>query len=319
MTLVKISRPGWWLPSIWLYVLPTGQQWHLLSSARFWFGLFFVIFPQSLMCFGMNDFSDVEIDKDNSRKGNYMYGAKCTKKELVDAMKICAVMYTSLAIACSCMADDPVIVAVILGAGVLFNVAYNFEPLRLSSKCPFEFPCVIGGFYCVALFSCYFNSVPVAPLRFWVHTACIITRTQLWTEYMDVDEDAEKHRRTTAVVLGKTLALVASGLAIVAEFIIAFTMFQDAVIQIFSCVSFVMFLAMEVVKPILWDDNSLECEKQRDTLLNGQNGVYHAKPTVKTSTDARSTSQAAIMVGMSSIGIACMVYFWMNGVFVDAS
>ena len=38
--LVLISRPGWWLVNIWLYLAPTGQHSEVLSTWCFWLGLF---------------------------------------------------------------------------------------------------------------------------------------------------------------------------------------------------------------------------------------------------------------------------------------
>ena len=83
------------------------------------------------------------------------------------------------------------------------NLAYNVEPLRVSSNCgPWEVPTVISGYSLVSILSCLINGIPLPPVKYWVHVACLVGRTQLWTEYMDYEPDLACGRKTTICLLG---------------------------------------------------------------------------------------------------------------------
>ena len=46
--LVKAARPGFWLTSIWFYLVPVGGR-QVLDQAEFWLGLVYVSFPFGLL------------------------------------------------------------------------------------------------------------------------------------------------------------------------------------------------------------------------------------------------------------------------------
>ena len=73
--LLKVSRPGFWLTSIWFYLLPLGQR-DVFSSAGFWLGLLFVTFPLGIIIYGWNDVVDRETDRLNPRKDTFLFGAR---------------------------------------------------------------------------------------------------------------------------------------------------------------------------------------------------------------------------------------------------
>lgn len=89
-------------------------------------------------------------------------------------------------------------------AGVAVNLVYNLEPFRTSSKGPLEIPTVIAGQALVSVFSSMVNGLPWANFRYWVHLCLIVTRTQLWTEFMDYDADNAKDRKTTVCLFEKS-------------------------------------------------------------------------------------------------------------------
>ncbi|MEM8907345.1 MAG: hypothetical protein AAGD05_05815, partial [Bacteroidota bacterium] len=72
---LKVSRPGLWFATLWLYFLPTSQM-SLLHSWPFWLGLVYVTFPLNLLVYGWNDIVDQPIDAFNPRKDSYWFGAK---------------------------------------------------------------------------------------------------------------------------------------------------------------------------------------------------------------------------------------------------
>ena len=54
---LKVARPGFWLTSIWFYLLPLGQY-EVFGSANFWLGLFYITFPLGMIIYGWNDVAD---------------------------------------------------------------------------------------------------------------------------------------------------------------------------------------------------------------------------------------------------------------------
>ena len=81
-TLLKASRPGWWLVTFWMYILPTAQQPAVFATARFWLGLLYCTLPLNMLVYVWNDYADYDYDQRNLRKDSYLYGAKATRAEL---------------------------------------------------------------------------------------------------------------------------------------------------------------------------------------------------------------------------------------------
>ena len=67
---LKISRPGLWFPTIWIYLVPFSLETSFWLNYNFWIGLFFVTFPLNYLVYGLNDYNDFKADEVNSRKGN---------------------------------------------------------------------------------------------------------------------------------------------------------------------------------------------------------------------------------------------------------
>lgn len=80
--LLKVSRPGLWFVAIYMYMAPTGGNLSVFRTVAFWVGLVYVCFPVNLLVYGMNDYSDVVVDRDSGRKGNWLFGAKLSVRKL---------------------------------------------------------------------------------------------------------------------------------------------------------------------------------------------------------------------------------------------
>jgi hypothetical protein len=73
--LLRVSRPYYYLVTLWLYLLPTGAHFELLGTSAFWLGVAYCTLPLNALCYLMNDLADVVVDADNARKGGNMLGA----------------------------------------------------------------------------------------------------------------------------------------------------------------------------------------------------------------------------------------------------
>jgi len=247
-TIVQISRPGWWLVHIWLYLAPTGQKYHLLSTWSFWLGLLYVLFPLNVLVYGLNDWTDEGLDKDNPRKGNFLYGAKCTPGQLKELPRIIILLNVGGIAMLACVSGRFWELAVWLVVCFAVNLAYNVEPLRLSSNGPWELPCVVFGFAGVATLASIVNDVPWANLGFWLHMTCLVLRTQLWTELLDYEPDAKCNRRTTSTLVGKFWSKVLVVLFLVAEAAVTWIFFPDMLMRVFSLTGVVAFVGLEIVR-----------------------------------------------------------------------
>jgi hypothetical protein len=80
---VKASRPGFWLTSVWFYLLPLAP--HLpLRSFAFWLGLVYVGFPLGMLIYAANDLTDELTDRLNPRKDTFLFGARPTRDQIVE-------------------------------------------------------------------------------------------------------------------------------------------------------------------------------------------------------------------------------------------
>lgn len=197
---LRISRPYYWLVTLWLYLLPTGGRVDLLSQWPFLVGLAYSTLPLNLMCYLMNDLADVEVDADNPRKGGDLLGAKEDENRLRAAIVPAALLQLPFLLIFSWLCRTAIALpwlAAVFGV----NWLYNFGPRLSGNYAPLDLVCPCGYILVVPL-SCWLSALPYPPLRSWVHAALLVLRTQLWIQTFDIECDAAKGRRNTAVRLG---------------------------------------------------------------------------------------------------------------------
>lgn len=248
VTILKISRPGWWLVHVWLYLAPTGQNYAVLQTLPFWLGLLYAVFPLNLLVYGMNDYTDVDIDADNGRKGNFMYGAKCTQEQLRGLPRVIAGMNICGIAVLAAFTGKWAQLSLWLVICVAVNASYNMEPLRLSSKGPFELPCVVGGFSGVTVLSVVVNNVQWPSVCYWSHMSCLVLRTQVWTELLDFEPDSAVNRRTTSTLIGRRASQALVVILLMAEAAICFHCFDDWLLRLFSVSGILVFILLEGVR-----------------------------------------------------------------------
>ncbi|KAL1528246.1 hypothetical protein AB1Y20_009604 [Prymnesium parvum] len=281
---LQVSRPYFWLVTVWLYLLPTGQHLALLRSPTFWLGLVYCTYPLNLLVYLMNDLSDVHVDQHNPRKGGAGTGAKAsyhTLRALVPwavAVQLPFLLYFLVrwgAIAAPWL------------LGVIFvNWLYNYGPRLSSNYPPLDLFCPCGYILVVPL-SVGLNGVPVPPLRAWVHVLFLVVRTQLWLETFDLNTDRMAGRRTTAVVLGMGKAQAMLAVVLAAELVFVLVCFSDWALQSFSAASLLL-VALQV-----------RFASSRD----GGNGL-----------SAEAMSRTFLIMGIAGLGLTGQV--WVNGGFL---
>ena len=236
--LLKLSRPYFWLVTFWLYLLPTGRRVDLLSSGWFWCGLAYCTLPLNLLCYLMNDLSDVEVDQHNPRKGGPLLGIRAGAPALQAAIRWTAVAQLPFLLLFAASFGAARCAAWFAGV-FLVNWLYNFGPRLSSNYAPLDLLCPCGYMLVIPL-SCWLNGLPLPPGRAWVHTLFFVVRTQLWIQTFDVEMDRASGRRTTAVLLGGRGAMPALAALLAAElgFVLAF--FSDWALRSFSAASLVL-------------------------------------------------------------------------------
>lgn len=261
---LKVSRPGWWIVTVWLYVAPASN----LDTKHFWAGLFYVCIPLNVVIYGLNDYADVEVDVSNTRKGNWIFGPKgMTRKQLRPILQI-AIASTAIPLLIWGWWNKQTMRYLLwFVLGMANNVAYNFEALgRLSARGPWEIPLVYVGFAMVTVLSYWLNgdgnngSIVWATgeellwfgcnTRYWTHLGFLVTRSQLWTEYMDYESDRFQNRGTTLAKLSsKTYARALVLFVLLTEAIWNWYQYQFDVqwktLYLFSVLGVVSFLLME--------------------------------------------------------------------------
>ena len=196
---LKVSRPGLWFATVWLYMLPTGQMEEVWTSIPFWIGLFYVTFPLNFLVYGWNDMVDIETDKINPRKDSFWFGAKGTDAQLVDLWKPMLAVQLLIGPVLLYFVGWPMLW--LLLTFVVINGLYNLPKNGLRSRPPLELFCQVG-YVMTALFSVYINDTEQLPLETYAYLLLFAWQSHLIGEVMDIEPDRKAGRRTTATILG---------------------------------------------------------------------------------------------------------------------
>lgn len=197
---LKISRPGLWFPTVWIYLVPFGQSQGDIGNLSFWIGLVFVTFPLNYLVYGLNDYNDVTADKVNARKGNYLFGAKAGSKQLKPVPK--RIFIVILPFFLFFVISKGVWMFILLCLMIIVNIGYNFPPLRLKEKPPFEI-LIQSGYVITALFCVELNQLNPLPWQTLVYLVLFAFQAHIAGEIMDIEPDKRALKRTTAVILGR--------------------------------------------------------------------------------------------------------------------
>ena len=229
---LSVSRPYFWLVTLWLYLLPTGGRYDLAYQWTFWLGVAYCTMPLNLMCYLMNDIMDVDVDAKSNRKGGGMLGAKANTADLHAIIFPTAALQVAFVVFGFAPRVGTSIVPWFIGvAGA--NALYNFGPRLSGGPPPFDLLCPCGYMLVIPL-SCWLNGLPYPPARSWAHAAFLVIRSQLWIQTFDIGADTQGGRRTTAVTLGLRASQALLGAILLSETVFVFATFTDWALRSFS-------------------------------------------------------------------------------------
>ncbi|MEX0289777.1 MAG: UbiA family prenyltransferase [Flavobacteriaceae bacterium] len=227
---LKISRPGLWFPTIWIYLVPFGNQEHFWESFPFWLGLVYVSFPLNYLVYGLNDYNDVKADALNPRKGNYLFGARASKEALRFLPRKIALVQLPFFILMIWLSGSTMFF--LLSLMVVVNMMYNFEPFRLKERPPFEIIIQVG-YVLTAFFCTELNGLASLPWQTVVYLGLFAFQAHIAGEIMDIDPDLASGKRTTATLLGRLNSKFLMLLLLLCETCLLWLWFKDYVLAIF--------------------------------------------------------------------------------------
>ena len=230
---IKVSRPGLWFATLWLYLLPTSQMYLIVESWEFWYGLIYVCFPLNFLVYGWNDIVDYEIDTLNPRKDSFWFGAQGSKEQLQILWK--AIVFSQLIFLPILIWIGGFEILIIMLGFLLVNGLYNLPKHGLRSIPPFELICQIGYLLVVPL-CIWLNDLKDLPWQTYLYLFLFSIQSHIIGEVMDIVPDKKTGRHTTATVLGvqKTKLLIA--FIVFLEILLLLTVYNEYVFGGMLCV-----------------------------------------------------------------------------------
>jgi 4-hydroxybenzoate polyprenyltransferase len=196
--LLKVARPGFWLTSVWFYLLPLGQR-NVFGSGEFWLGLFYVTFPLGMIIYGWNDVVDFETDRLNPRKDTFLFGARPTPEQIGRLPWRIALVQAPFVVLFTWLLGWRALVWFL--ALTAATALYNWPRVGCKSRPGFDL-LNQTAYLLVFVLSSWLNGLPQAPWFTFVFGALFAMHSHLFGEIMDLEPDRAVGRRTTAVTIG---------------------------------------------------------------------------------------------------------------------
>lgn len=220
---LKVSRPGLWFATIWLYILPTSHM-DISASISFWYGLFYVCFPLNFLVYGWNDMVDQETDALNPRKDTFWFGARGTSKQLKNLWKPILIIQLIFFPYIAHLGGNKM--WLLLLSFIIINGLYNLPKHGLRSNPPLELLCQIGYLLIVPL-SIWLNHTDMLPWTTYLYLLLFAFQSHLIGEVMDIEPDRKASRKTTATVIGMKNTKLLIILIVFSEVMLLFTVYKE--------------------------------------------------------------------------------------------
>ena len=196
--LLKVSRPGFWLTTIWFFLLPLGQR-EVFGRGPFWLGICYVTFPLGMLIYGWNDLVDHETDQLNPRKDTFLFGARPTLTQMRRLPLVIALLQVPFLVAFTWLIGWKALAW--FAALAATTALYNGPGAALKARPGFDL-LNQAGYLLVFVLSSWLGGVPQLPWFTFVFGALFAMHSHLFGEIMDLEPDRAVGRRTTAVAIG---------------------------------------------------------------------------------------------------------------------
>lgn len=202
--LVKISRPRFWM-YLGGPVLIAGASALALDtfySPLFWYFFLTLLFPANILLYGINDISDGDTDKFNTKK---------TEKEIMYRQGKRKVYFFSIGISLLCLASlflfTNITASLYLILFIILSYCYSAKPFRFKARPFLDFTSnilyVLPGFAFYALLT---GENP--PLYVLAAVFCWTCAMHLFSAVPDVEPDKKAGLTTSAVFFGYKKSLI---------------------------------------------------------------------------------------------------------------
>ena len=198
---LKASRPGFWLTTLWFYLMPRQGRFDFDNGA-FWLGLVYITLPLGMLIYAGNDLSDAETDRLNPRKDSFLFGARPTPDQLFELPWRILLIQVPFVVLFGAIWGVKAWVwfALLAGGSALYNRrgggAKDFPISDLLFQCGYLLVFVLSDWTRGGV-----SSWPIYAFG-WVFAM----HSHLFGQIMDIAPDARAGRLTTAVWLGATRA-----------------------------------------------------------------------------------------------------------------
>jgi len=226
-------------------------------DAGFWLGLFYIVFPLSLLLYGVNDIVDAVGDRFNPRKGTYLFGSRGADPQLKSLRWQIAFSQIPFLFLFWISCGPRIL---LWFAALLFAVyVYNARPIALKGRPPFDV-LIQSSYLLIFVLSGWLNRVPSLPWQTFLFGALFAMHSHVFGEVMDIEPDQKSGRRTLATQLGRVPAkfFIAALLAI--ESLLIHYFFADLVIASFLILGALFFLADAL---LLWKNRAYSPAQMR--------------------------------------------------------
>jgi 4-hydroxybenzoate polyprenyltransferase len=227
---LKISRPGLWFPTVWIYLVPFSLKDAFYLEPIFWVGLLFVTFPLNYLVYGLNDYNDLEADEVNLRKGNFRFGAKASRAQLDKLPRKIALVMLPFLIYFTWIAGWQMLLLLIFM--VVINLLYNFKPFRFKERPPFEIFIQVGYVFTV-LFSVVLNDLSMISWQTIVYLCLFAFQAHIAGEIMDIEPDLLANKNTTATLIGRKNTKLLMLVILITETFLLLYWFEDYILSAF--------------------------------------------------------------------------------------
>lgn len=209
---------------------------------NFWVGFIFVTFPLNYLVYGLNDYNDYASDEINDRKGNFLFGAKSSKEQLIGLPRKITLVVLPFVIYFTI--DSGFKMLLLLMFMIVINMIYNFKPFRIKERPPFEI-CIQIGYVFTAFFSVLLNDLNDLPWQTILYLTLFAFQAHIAGEIMDIEPDLKAGKKTTATLIGRKRTKFFMLFLLLVETYILFFWFQDYVLAGFLGV-FSIWLILDV-------------------------------------------------------------------------